>query len=116
MRAKVRGTVDQCPAEIAIAVIGGYWKISIIKYLADGTLRFGELSRRLPRVTPRMLTRQLRELEQDDIITRTVYRQVPPKVEYALSATGQTLIPLVAALDAWGRSYADDARTAAAGQ
>ena len=106
MRDKVRGVLDQCPAEIAVAVIGGYWKITIVKYLAEGTLRFSELDRRLPRVTARMLTRQLRELEEDGVVTRTVYPQVPPKVEYSLSETGRTLVPLVAALDAWGADYA----------
>lgn len=107
MRDRVRGTLGQCPAETAIAVIGGYWKISIVKYLAGGPVRFGELSRLLPRVTARMLTRQLRELEQDGIVRREVYRQVPPKVEYSLSEAGRSLQPLVGALEAWGRNYAE---------
>jgi DNA-binding HxlR family transcriptional regulator len=109
MRDKVRGAMVVCPAEVSVAVIGGFWKISIVKYLAEGTLRFGELSRRLPGVTPRMLTRQLRELEQDGIVSREVYRQVPPKVEYSLSDTGRTLAPIVDLLDAWGRDYAERA-------
>lgn len=94
-----------CPVEVAIAVLGGAWKLTAVKYLLQRTHRFGELRRAVGPVTPRVLTRQLRELETDGIITRTVYAEVPPRVEYAVTDRGRTLEPIVTALDAWGADY-----------
>lgn len=91
-----------CSVEAAIGLIEGKWKSVILYQLMDGTLRFNEIRRRLANVTPRMLTNQLRELEEDGLITRKVYAQVPPKVEYSLSALGLTMQPILAALKAWG--------------
>nr|WP_223182683.1 MULTISPECIES: helix-turn-helix domain-containing protein [unclassified Streptomyces] len=88
-------------------LLGGRWKLAILKQLASRTHRFGELRRSLPGVTQRMLTRQLRELEADGLVERTVYREVPPRVEYALTEVGHTLDPLTERLDAWGRWYRD---------
>lgn len=104
-RVSVRRAAQVCPIEVAIAVLGGSWKMTVVKYLADHTHRFGELRRAVGPVTPRVLTRQLRELETDGIIERTVYPQVPPRVEYSLTALGRTLEPIVAQLDHWGAAY-----------
>ncbi|KAJ57500.1 HxlR family transcriptional regulator [Actibacterium mucosum KCTC 23349] len=94
-----------CPTETALGIIGGKWKGMILWCLCQGTMRFGQLHRTIPGITQRMLTKQLRDLEEYDIITRKVYPQVPPKVEYALSAHGQTLKPILANLEAWSKDY-----------
>ncbi len=91
-----------CTVEAAVSLIDGKWKCVILFHLLRGTARFNELRRRLPGVTQRMLTNQLRELEADGLITRTVYAQVPPKVEYSLSPLGHSLEPVLASLKAWG--------------
>lgn len=92
-----------CSVEATISLIDGKWKCIVLWNLqADGTLRFNELRRRLPDVTQRMLTNQLRELEADGLIERVVYAEVPPKVEYSLSERGRSLRPILDALKAWG--------------
>ena len=91
-----------------LAIIGGKWKILILYHLCAGTQRFNELRRLLPDLTQRMLTLQLRELEDDGIVHREVYPQVPPKVEYSLTAFGATLIPVIEVMDAWGKQYASE--------
>jgi len=91
-----------CPIEAALAVIGGLWKPLILFALLDGKLRFGELSRIVSGATQRMLTLQLRELEADGIITRTVYAEVPPRVDYQLTDAGRSLEPLLRSLHEWG--------------
>lgn len=94
-----------CPITAAMAVIGGKWKILLIFNLLAGTKRFGELRRLVPGITQKMLTQQLRELEDDGIVRRRVYPQVPPKVEYSLTALGRGLEPVLGQLCAWGRSH-----------
>ncbi|GAA2450358.1 winged helix-turn-helix transcriptional regulator [Agromyces soli] len=107
----IREWTDSCDAEVSIAVLGGAWKPSILSLLArHGVLRFGELGRLLDNPTARVLTRQLRELEQDGLVVRTVYQQVPPKVEYRLSELGESAGPLVEALTQWGGQYAAQQR------
>ena len=97
---------EGCSVEAALAVIGGKWKGTILYRLhSDGVLRFNEIRRILPAVSQRTLTAQLRALEADGIIERTVYAQVPPRVEYRLSAYGQTLAPVLSALKAWGDTH-----------
>lgn len=91
-----------CAVEAAISLIDGKWKCVVLFHLLSGTLRFNEIRRCIPSVTQRMLTNQLRELEADGLILRKVYAQVPPKVEYSLSALGQTLTPVLTALKSWG--------------
>jgi DNA-binding HxlR family transcriptional regulator len=91
-----------CSVEATLGLIDGKWKGTVLFHLLDGTLRFNELRRRLPGITQRMLTNQLRELEADGLISREVFAQVPPKVEYTLSPLGRTLEPVLAALKAWG--------------
>lgn len=96
----------RCPAETTLQVIGGRWKVPILWHLFQGTLRFSELSRALHDVTQKMLTQQLREMERDGIVTRKVYPQVPPKVEYSLTPEGRSLKPVVEAMCKWGKARA----------
>lgn len=94
-----------CPVEACVEVIGGKWKGVILFHLLGGTKRFNEIARLMPAVTQRMLTRQLRELEADQIIERKVYPEVPPKTEYSLTEFGWTLEPVLRTLQGWGVSY-----------
>ena len=96
------GCAPGCSVEVTLDLIDGKWKGVILYHLQEGRLRFGELRRRLPRITQRMLTKQLRALEEDDLIIRKVYAEVPPRVDYELSETGQRLRPVIDALKAWG--------------
>jgi DNA-binding HxlR family transcriptional regulator len=91
-----------CSVEATIGLVDGKWKSVILFHLMSGTLRFNEIRRRIENVTPRMLTNQLRELEDDGLISRKVYAQVPPKVEYSLSDLGRSLEPILLALKVWG--------------
>jgi len=87
--------------------IGGKWKAVVLWYLIGGKKRFGELKAHIPDITDKMLSLQLKALEEDGMITRTVYAEVPPRVEYALSAEGETLIPAIQAIAQWGRNKAE---------
>ncbi|MDJ0387199.1 helix-turn-helix domain-containing protein [Roseomonas sp. E05] len=91
-----------CAVEAAISLIDGKWKCVVLFHLLGGTLRFNEIRRQIPGVTQRMLTNQLRELEEDGLIERRVYAQVPPKVEYSLSPLGRSIEPILLALKDWG--------------
>ena len=99
-----------CPVEATLDVIGGKWKGVILFHLLDGTRRFNELRRLLPDITQRMLTLQLRELEQDGLVLRTVYAEVPPKVEYSLTPFGASLRPIVMLMYDWGTEYMEGVR------
>ncbi|MGC9544834.1 winged helix-turn-helix transcriptional regulator [Streptomyces sp. UG1] len=110
MRSSVEEAPDHCAIEFAMEMLGGRWKLAILKQLVAGTHRFGELRRALPGITQRMLTRQLRELEADGLVTRTVYREVPPRVEYALTDVGHSLDSITDELDKWGRWYRETVR------
>jgi len=94
-----------CPVEATLELIGGKWKGLVLYHLLQGTMRFSEIRRKVPGVTQRMLTRQLRELEAAGLILRTVYAEVPPRVDYALTAKGETLRPVILALRDWGRNH-----------
>lgn len=94
-----------CPVDTTLKMIGGKYKALILWHLIDATLRFGELRRVIPQATPKMLTQQLRELEQDRLIVRTVYPVVPPKVEYSLSDLGKSIRPILSAMYHWGADY-----------
>lgn len=108
LRDTVRRAFEVCPVEVSIAVLGGAWKMTIVKHLLGGPLRYGELRRAVGPVTPRVLTRQLRELECDGIVQRKAYPEVPPRVEYSLTEMGHALDPFVTALNEWGKKYTAD--------
>ena len=93
---------DDCPIKTTLDVIGGKWKPLIRFFLKDGAKRFSDLRRSVPDVTQKMLTDRLRELEKDGIVHREIYPQVPPKVEYSLTAYGKTLSPILEAMATWG--------------
>jgi len=95
----------RCPVEATLDVIGGKWKAVILFWLRDEVCRFGELRRKIPDISERMLTQHLRELEEDGIVQRKVYAVVPPKVEYSLTAYGRTLRPITEMLCAWGKKH-----------
>ena len=94
-----------CSVEATLSVIGGRWKPVILFKLMGGTMRFNELRRQIPGVTQKMLTAQLRELEADNIVSRKVYAEVPPRVEYRLTAHGETLRPILLAMRDWGAAH-----------
>jgi DNA-binding HxlR family transcriptional regulator len=91
-----------CAVETTLKILGGRWKVLILRELLVGTQRFNQLHRSLPGITQKMLTQQLRELEEDGIIRRQVYPQVPPKVEYSLTPLGESLDPVLQAMHEWG--------------
>ncbi|MGE7605014.1 winged helix-turn-helix transcriptional regulator [Peribacillus frigoritolerans] len=91
--------------EATLEVMGGKWKCVILCHLTHGKKRTSELKRLMPNITQKMLTQQLRELEQDEVINRIVYNQVPPKVEYELSEYGQSLESILSALCTWGENH-----------
>jgi len=96
-----------CPVEAALDVIGGRWKGVILFHLLEGPRRFNELRRLLPKVTQRMLTLQLRELEADGVIHREVHAQVPPRVDYSLTEFGTSLHAILSDLRQWGTLYVE---------
>ena len=93
---------NSCPVEATIGIIGGKWKPTILLQLKDGPRGFNELRRRIPKITQRMLTLQLRALERDKVIMRRMFDTVPPTVEYYFSVNGLTLGPILGALEHWG--------------
>ena len=99
-----------CPVEATLDLIDGKWKAVILYHLLDDTIRFNELGRRLSRITQRMLTRQLRELEAAGLIHREVYAEVPPRVEYSLTKLGRSLEPVIRSLWSWGNTYLEERR------
>lgn len=94
-----------CSVEATLSVIGGLWKAVVLFHLLDGKKRFGELSRLVPGTTQRMLTLQLRELEADGVISRTVFPEVPPRVEYELTEFGRSLEPILLTMRDWGLAF-----------
>lgn len=94
-----------CPVEATIDLIGGKYKAVILWHLTGGTKRFSELKRLMPKITEKMLTQQLRDLESNGLITRTVYPVVPPKVEYDMSELGRSISPVLQAMCDWGSEY-----------
>ncbi len=97
-----------CEKELTLAVIGGKWKLIILWHLGlEGTKRFGELKKLIPNITQKMLTNQLRELEEDKLISRKVYPEVPPRVEYTLTEYGVSLMPVLKSMYEWGKHYGE---------
>ncbi|HSI66142.1 MAG TPA: helix-turn-helix domain-containing protein [Planococcus sp. (in: firmicutes)] len=97
---------ENCQVEDALGIIVGKWKPVILLYLLqEGTKRFSELKRNMPGITQKMLTKQLRELEEEEIIQRVIYPQVPPKVEYSMTEYGRSLEPILEAMHEWGAKH-----------
>lgn len=105
-RKRCLGKEYSCSMELSLAVIGGKWKPLILWHLRDvATMRFSALRRAMPAITQKMLTQQLRELESDGLLTRTVFAEVPPRVEYALTDLGRGIIPILEALCQFGHVF-----------
>ena len=96
---------NDCPVLLTTSIIGGKWKPLILYYLQTRTRRFSELNRLIPRSTKKMLTQQLRELERDAIVSRKVYAQVPPRVEYSITRHGESLRPILQLMSGWGKKH-----------
>jgi DNA-binding HxlR family transcriptional regulator len=102
-----------CPLVAAISIVGGKWKPNILHMLGEGPMRFGELMRNIPPVSQKMLTQQLRELEFDGIVHRELYPEVPPRTEYSLTQRGESLMPILQNLYAWGAAHGAPATASA---
>jgi DNA-binding HxlR family transcriptional regulator len=100
---KITNQEEQCSVDYAFQRIGGKYKARILWHLSHSTKRYGELKRHLRDITPKMLTQALRELEADQLITRRVYLEVPPRVEYSLDDTGRELVPAIEQLSGWAK-------------
>ena len=94
-----------CPVETTLMLIGDKWKVLILRELLGGTKRFGELRKAIGHVTQKVLTAQLRDMEAKGLLTRRVYAEVPPRVEYTLTETGYSLKPILDSMVAWGADY-----------
>lgn len=94
-----------CPVETTLTLIGDKWKVLILRDLLPGKKRFGELKKSVGNVSQKVLTAQLRAMEEDGLLTRTVYAEVPPRVEYSLTELGQSLKPVLDAMSSWGNEY-----------
>ena len=94
-----------CPVETTLMIIGDKWKVLILRDLMNGTMRFGELKKSIGSVSQKVLTAQLRDMEERGLLTRKVYAEVPPRVEYTLTETGYSLKPVLDAMCAWGANY-----------
>lgn len=97
--------ISHCDQVYAVGLISGQWVLTICCYLSEGKLRFGELKKCIPNITERMLALQLRKMEENKIVKRTVYAEVPPRVEYELTKSGQQLIPILNQLEDWGKQH-----------
>ncbi|MGI6360950.1 MAG: winged helix-turn-helix transcriptional regulator [Bacillota bacterium] len=94
-----------CPVETTLMLIGDKWKVLILRDLIDGTKRFGKLKKSIGSVSQKVLTQQLRDMEEKGLVIRKVYAEVPPRVEYTLTETGYSLKPILDAMWAWGEEY-----------
>ena len=99
-----------CPVETTLTLSSDKWKVLILRDLMPGTKRFGELKKSIGTVTQKVLTAQLRQMEASGLLTRTVYAEVPPRVEYTLTDLGRSLRPVLDAMEAWGKAYQENAR------
>jgi DNA-binding HxlR family transcriptional regulator len=102
---EINGRKFFCPVEVTMSIIGGKWATPILWYLKKGTLRYGELKKILGTISEKVLINELKSLEKRGLITRKVYNEVPPKVEYMLSPYGKTLIPIVDLISSWGETH-----------
>ena len=102
---KTKAELPECPVATTVAMIGSKWKLLIMRNLLVRPWRFNELQKNLEGISQKVLTDSLRSMETDGIIIRTVYAEVPPRVEYSLSELGESMRPVIDAMEAWGRSY-----------
>lgn len=102
---KSNDNLPACPVETTLMLIGNKWKVLIIRDLLTGTKRFGELKKSIGKVSQKVLTTQLRDMEEDGLISRKIYAEVPPKVEYSLTELGKSLQPILDAMLHWGAEY-----------
>lgn len=109
---QIHGKKIACPVTATLELIGGRWKAPILYYLSKGTKRFGQIDAIITGISRKVLTEQLKELEQDGLITRVYYKELPPRVEYSLTAFGESLFPVFDAMVHWaGAHLSDDAKT-----
>lgn len=101
----MKKSLPACPVEVSLLMIGEKWRVLILRELMDGTKRFGELARGVGGISQKVLTAHLRAMEEGGLVTRTVYAEVPPRVEYALTELGLSLSPILDALAEWGEVY-----------
>ena len=106
---KSNDNLPACPVETTLMLIGNKWKVLIIRDLLTGTKRFGELKKSIGKVSQKVLTTQLRDMEESGLISRKVYAEVPPKVEYSLTELGKSLQPILNAMLQWGTEYKEKA-------
>ena len=102
---KMENKLPRCPVEITLKFIGDKWKILILRDLLTGTKRFGELKKSVGNITQKVLTSNLRAMEENGLLTRKVYPEVPPRVEYTLTETGYSLKPILDSMFEWGENY-----------
>lgn len=105
MNLQITKELPACPVETTLTLIGDKWKVLILRDLLTGTKRFGELKKSIGSVSQKVLTAQLRAMEESGLLTRTVYAEVPPRVEYTLTELGQSLKPVLDAMGDWGKAY-----------
>lgn len=106
MEIRLKGKTYHCALSVTMDFIGGKWKTVVLWYLRKGHKRFGELKKHIPDITEKMLSLQLKQLEKDGLVRRKIFPEVPPRVEYSLTANGETLLPVLEAIAAWGRNKA----------
>lgn len=107
----IKKELPDCPVETTLTLIGDKWKVLILRDLLPGTKRFGELKKSIGNVSQKVLTAQLRTMEDSGLLNRTVYAEVPPKVEYSLTELGRSLKPILDALQNWGENYKESLRS-----
>ena len=113
MKLHVQQPVDACPIEPVVDLVFGRWTSHVLWALAhNGRLRFTELQAQVPGITPKVLTERLRQLERDGLIARTYHREIPPRVEYEMTALGQTLVPVFRTLTKWSEMHLADVHAA----
>lgn len=110
MAAQTEEELPACPVETTLTLIGDKWKVLILRDLMPGTKRFGELKKSIGGVSQKVLTAQLRAMEKSGLVTRTVYPEVPPRVEYSLTELGRSLKPILDAMQNWGEGYKEEKR------
>ncbi len=102
---KKKNELPPCPVEITLSMMSDRWKVLILRDLLDGTKRFGELRKSIGKVSQKVLTANLRSMEEDGLVSRKVFAEVPPRVEYTLTETGMSLKPILDSMVVWGENY-----------